>query len=80
MKHIILLIIFTFSILFAYSQENEDAFQTVKGKVIDYIDNFSKLSMNQSQKRIKAYRDYLGFDIQIYDAETNKLSHIDKAK
>ena len=35
MKHIILLIIFTFSILFAYSQENEDAFQTVKGKVID---------------------------------------------
>lgn len=37
----------------------------VKGKVIDYMDNFSSLSLRQSQKRLKAYSEYLGFDVKI---------------
>ena len=59
---------------------NEILVIKIKGKVIDYLDNYSKISMNQSNKRLKAYRDYLGFDIYVYDYETNKLSYIDKAK
>jgi len=35
MKHITLFLLLTFSFLFGYSQENEDAYQTVKGKVVD---------------------------------------------
>lgn len=37
----------------------------VKGKVIDYMDNFSSLSLRQSQKRLKAYSEYLGFEVKI---------------
>ncbi len=33
--------------------------------VIDYIDNFSKISHNQSNKRLSVYRDKLGFDVEI---------------
>jgi len=35
MKYFIVFFLFSFSFLYCFSQEDEDAFQTVKGKVID---------------------------------------------
>lgn len=45
-----------------------DASGKARGKVIDYLDGYSKISNAQSQKRLKAYSEYLGFDVKIREA------------